>query len=735
LNGPWRFLPLIAALALGLLGWSVQGSVERSMRTQLRENLGTVLDAHVEALELWIDRNLRAAEVLAGLPDVQSAAGMLLTRHERAGNDRTELLACPGAQLLRETLQAPVQALGFEGALVFSVEGVMLAGDHPELVGVRIADPTDELFGRVVAGESLVSRPEFPRLILTDETGAPLPQTPIMYAGTPIRGPSGEVLAVLGLRIDPDKDFTRILSVAQTGSTGETYAVDEEGLLISRSRFEDELRRIGLLPRLHGTSSILNVEVRDPGVNLLSGGSPKAELSEQPLTRMAASVTAGEDADDVVGYRDYRGVTVVGAWRWLEDQGFGVATEMDVREAFAPLIFLRKTFYVLFALLVVAAVGFLLASHSNVALRRQMRRAMHELEQLGQYVLEEKIGEGGMGEVFLARHVFLRRPTAVKLLSPQKTSAENIKRFEREVRMTCRLAHPNTIAIYDYGHTDEGVFYYAMEYVPGITLARMVALGGPLPEGRVIHILRQVCGSLREAHETGLIHRDIKPGNLMVARLRAREGDARGRRRHVDAALQPGRDHRDAAVPRARVGRRRRARRPPSGHLLGRGRGLLPAVRARRLRGPLRDRARASARQPRAGPALGEGRPPDRPGPRGGAHALPREEARGPPADGGGPGPRPPLLPGRRHLERGGGARLVGAARGRGEPAGGPRADHPRAGGRRGQPGLRGRETPSRDPFSSSVISGPTADAVGARAPRTPRSGAAEPVATGRATL
>jgi hypothetical protein len=306
--------------------------------------------------------------------------------------------------------------------------------------------------------------------------------------------------------------LARVTRTGVLGDTGETLVFDAEAKLLAPTRHDAALKAAAVFP------TTLGLDLRDPGVELGAAPAPDLPRRSMALTRMAGIATSGRDGVDLDGYRSYRGVPVVGAWRWLPSPGIGVAVEIETAEAFRPLTELLRAFTVLGAVAVALGGVAVLVALRNNALLRKMREAESKVRTLGQYTLVRQIGEGGMGEVYLARHAMLRRPTAVKLLRPERTSAEAVARFEREVQQTSRLTHPNTVQIYDFGRTPGGTFYYAMEYLVGVPLDRFVADHGPLDEGRTIYVLQQICASLNEAHELGLIHRDIKPDNVFLCR-------------------------------------------------------------------------------------------------------------------------------------------------------------------------------------------------------------------------
>jgi eukaryotic-like serine/threonine-protein kinase len=304
--------------------------------------------------------------------------------------------------------------------------------------------------------------------------------------------------------------LTRLPVLSRVGHTGETFAFDRNAVMLTPSRFEAELRAANLF------SERGLLELRDPGGRVSAGYRPEQPRGKQPLTRMALAALSGRDGVDVVGYRDFRGVQVVGAWRWLPQYGLGVAVEIDADEAFALNDGLWRALIAVYVAMAFA----LLAVGGSTRIYQAARTQVAVAEQLGQYTLVRELGRGGMGTVYEARHALLRRPTAIKLMTPTlgdpAAETEAMLRFEREVQLTSQLSHPNTVTIYDYGRSEGGVFYYAMEYIDGVDLDRLVRLDGPLPAGRVIHLALQICGSLSEAHDKALVHRDIKPANVLV---------------------------------------------------------------------------------------------------------------------------------------------------------------------------------------------------------------------------
>ena len=513
--------PLLAAGMLAIAGLWIRGFVERAAHMEMEDGLNAILKSNVEALKIWLKTEEDQAFAIAQDATLRDMAGQL---QRLAQSDLQALKESPLHEDFAAALRPTLRAKRYAGYVLLNQDRIIVTCDRPELIGTE-RTTTYDIVGRTIARGRTVTPPIRSRVLLAGVDGEQRVGQPTMFATAVVNDTTGNLAGVLGLRIRPDEDFVRILEIARPGQTGETYAFDKDGLLLSESRFTKDLLRIGLIADEPGARSQLNVLIREPGVNMITTNvRPAKARSEQPLTLMAASAVQGQSGVNVQGYRDYRGVPVVGAWTWLKDEekgydyDIGVATEQDVAEAYKSLYILRRAFWGLFGLLAASSVLIAIFSLAVSRLQKAAQTAALAAKELGQYQLEEKLGEGGMGVVYRGRHKLLRRPTAIKLLHPDKSTDESVARFEREVQLTCQLNHPNTIAIFDYGRTPEGIFFYAMEYLDGINLESLVNKFGPQPEGRVIHILVQICGSLAEAHEICLVHRDIKPANIVLNR-------------------------------------------------------------------------------------------------------------------------------------------------------------------------------------------------------------------------
>jgi len=464
---------LVVSAVLVALGLWTYRQVEGSLRELRAAALGSMLEAEVRTLGIWIENHKIDIRRVARDPQVREAVEALARIASRPGAAAEDYCNAPARRPLVARL---TNLLEEQGAVAFNAidrSRRIVASRFREYCGLRVQEAA---FGRdlepVFRGETRFLRPyaEADRLEGTPQK-LPLAR-PVLWIETPVLAASGEIVAAFGFGEYADGRFAQILAAGSTGATGEAYAFDRAGTLLSPGRF----------------------------------GSGVTPLAARP---------AGESAAMVLDpYRSYHGGEVIGAWRWVPEYDLGVAVEMGATEAYAPLRYLNIAFGVVFGALVIAVVAAAVSALSVVRLRRQMAGG----RKVGHYRLQQRIGEGGMATVYLARHDLLRRPAAVKLLKPARATDEMIARFEREVQLASSLAHPNTVEIFDFGRTRDGLFYYAMEYLDGLTVGEIVARDGFVPVARTIHILRQVCAALAEAHAKGVVHRDIKPENIMVCR-------------------------------------------------------------------------------------------------------------------------------------------------------------------------------------------------------------------------
>lgn len=493
-------LVLVAAVTL----W-VYAGVNTALAQLAAQNLRTLITSEVAVIDAWVGEKRLNVQRWAADERVVAVAERLLAR--AALGEAALQAACGGAD--GEELVAAIDLLRQRDAAavvhLIGPDGRIIAARSGAKCGRQLSAEQREVFAPVFAGavRFTASLASVDRVGWADPGGQPK-----VWIAAPVVNAAGEAIAVLDIGKPAAERFSQLFEAARFGTTGEAYAFDRRGRLLTESRFRESLVNSGRLNP--GQSAILSLRLSEPDDD---NGTP-------PLSRLIGiALAARRDGTTRQGellepYINYLGDRVVGSWRWLDDYGFGIAVEVSEAEAFAPLARLNTVFAVLGLMVGLAVFGLVV----TLLRMQRMARQVQAATQVGNYELFEEIGQGGVARVYRAQHRLLKRPTAVKIIQLHQSTDELLARFDREVRLCSQLMHPNTIEIFDYGRTPDGLPFYAMELLDGATAQQLVERSGPFAAARAVHLLRGIAGSLAEAHDRGLVHRDVTPANVMLCR-------------------------------------------------------------------------------------------------------------------------------------------------------------------------------------------------------------------------
>ncbi|MGV3483903.1 MAG: serine/threonine-protein kinase [Planctomycetaceae bacterium] len=516
---------LAVMLPVLVSGWIADRVLDR-FKKQLRATaLNQAVDAKASAVRFWLSRELTVVQSWADSGRVRQLIGDLVKIAATAPEDGlSDSLKDANSQMalgqeLESLARRPLRYAVWDARRVTIA---VAAPDRARLAsgvtaeGLRHLDAVFE--GRA---DAFVIDSRHPII----EGRLNLPGESSLAMLVPVTNAKGDVIAaLLAYHTGTEEELGEFIQLSSSAGRSDieasTLVFDRSGLLLYDSPYDKQLRSLGLIDRDPQSRSGRRLVLRDPGVDLTSTPPPENASVAKPLTKMVQMAVSHGAGFDVDGYRDVRGVTVAGAWRWLEDYQFGIGIEID-KEAVEPVVHLAQLQS--WALLTVLGISIGIAGYAMVSIRR-LRTQLASEHRIGPYLLDRKVGEGGMGQVYLARHELLKRPTAIKLLKPEVINETTTARFQHEAQLAARLEHPNTVNVYDFGVTEGGEYYMVMEWIEGLNLDQIVAREGALPVERSIGILHQVAHSLREAHGLGLIHRDLKPQNVMVTQ-RAGETD------------------------------------------------------------------------------------------------------------------------------------------------------------------------------------------------------------------
>jgi diguanylate cyclase (GGDEF)-like protein len=359
-------------------------NIKRDSLEQAGETLKAILQTVEEAHHIWIDERKNSVIDLASRTDIRFLTEQLIDLHER----RQPIVGSEPLEKVRQVISPYLAAHQDRGFFIIASDRISIASTRDSNIGTTnlIQTNRSKLIKRSFEGETTFIPPMYSdvQLDASNRTGTDAKSTPTLFITTPIRKPDGTVIAVLAIRLDFSKAFSNITQLGRIGNSGETYAFDEKAKLITHSRFDYQLTRTNLIAPLE--QGILNIKISDPGGNLLKGYRLTTPLETLPLTLMAKSAIAGNSDINTDGYRDYRGVMVFGAWSWLKNLNYGLASEIDKEEALKPYYKTRNS--VIFLVALICVLGIVM----RVIIERLQQKTSKEL-QFAHATLEQRVLE------------------------------------------------------------------------------------------------------------------------------------------------------------------------------------------------------------------------------------------------------------------------------------------------------------------------------------------------------
>ena len=487
-------LRALAAVLISLAAILFFVSFRSSIRHQIAYSLQTLCETQVRAVRAWEAARIRETKQFASNQKIRSIAKRLVqvSKGEKA---REALLGCGEIDDFYAATSAYSEAHDGAALHLVSLDGIVLADPNPDFVGCRINADAFVYVLPVFQGQSMVTPPVKNGTLVVDSPVGIAESLSHSFVMVPIRN-SSEVVAALVSMEFVKKGYQEILKDGGE-SAFITTLIDHQGRFVMCSRDESKL------------TSHSRTESEDD-----SGGH---------LTRITSAALGEKSQRGPVGvilnpYTNHRGRQVVGAWRWVPNSSTGIVVEHDASEMFAPI----RQMLLALSIGVAGLLGALFWKPVYAGLANHRRTTPMLIND--RYAIEQAIGEGGLATVLRAKDRLLGRNVAVKILKRYHLGGDgSVRRFHREIQVLSNLKHPFTVRIFDAGILREGLPYFVMELVDGLTLAQLIKEQGKLEEARAVELVVDVCSAISEAHSAGVIHRDIKPANVMVSNLGTQE--------------------------------------------------------------------------------------------------------------------------------------------------------------------------------------------------------------------